>query len=83
VGVVDYPGGVVEAIVVLVDYLEEQFVKRETIAADIKVATKRGFPTLSSVLPPVKFKHAGAKSPQTRERTKLEISLPTSNNVVL
>lgn len=83
VGDVDYPEGVVEAIVVLVDYLEDQFARREIITADLKQSTKRGFPTLSSLLPPVKFKHAGAKSPQTRERTKLEISLPTSNNAIL
>lgn len=82
-GVVDYPDGTIEAIAVLVDYLEEQFTKRAIIAADLKAATKRKFPTLSSLLPPVKLKYDGAKAPQTRERTNLEISLPTSNNTIV
>ena len=67
----------------LVDYLEEQIANRGRIEEDLAKAAKRGLPTLSSLLPPVKLKHSGAKSPQTRERTRLDISLSTSNNLVV
>ena len=76
----DFPKGVVEAIVLAVKYFDEQYENRVEIAKEIKDTPKRGFPTLSSLLPPVKLKHSGSKSPQTREKTHLPLSLSTSNN---